>query len=267
MPFKSQAQRDWMYANHPEMANRWEAHTPKGKKLPKHVKKKASFIELSSLLEKQADKDGPPNYRPATELAQSCGACQFFKAGLCSKYGQPVDTNYVCDAYQSHDIGSGDDNFHALSKPLGLENNQPIAHIGEGAGLTPDQAFKAGFLMRCIDEKLTDDQILERITFALEKKAGVLGDVLRTGGSLFKGLASLAGTAAIAVPAGVGALGGAALANMGNDEKADPEQLQKEELIAEYNQLSDEAERKAKAKRKLLGLPDEGPVWQTEEGS
>jgi len=28
-----------MYANHPEIAKRWEAHTPKGKKLPKHVKK------------------------------------------------------------------------------------------------------------------------------------------------------------------------------------------------------------------------------------
>lgn len=37
MPFVSQAQRKWMYANHPKMAKRWEAHTPKGKKLPKHV--------------------------------------------------------------------------------------------------------------------------------------------------------------------------------------------------------------------------------------
>lgn len=34
MPFKSEAQRGWMYANHPEMAKRWEKHTPKGKKLP-----------------------------------------------------------------------------------------------------------------------------------------------------------------------------------------------------------------------------------------
>lgn len=35
MPFKSEAQRKWMYANKPEMAKRWEKHTPKGKKLPK----------------------------------------------------------------------------------------------------------------------------------------------------------------------------------------------------------------------------------------
>ena len=38
MPFASQAQRAWMYENHPEMAKRWEAVTPKGAKLPKHVK-------------------------------------------------------------------------------------------------------------------------------------------------------------------------------------------------------------------------------------
>lgn len=36
MPFVSQAQRAWMYANHPEMAEEWEKHTPKGKKLPYH---------------------------------------------------------------------------------------------------------------------------------------------------------------------------------------------------------------------------------------
>lgn len=40
MPFKSEAQRRWMYENKPEMAREWEKHTPKGKKLPKRVKRK-----------------------------------------------------------------------------------------------------------------------------------------------------------------------------------------------------------------------------------
>lgn len=40
MPFKSQAQRGYLYANRPDVAKEFEAHTPKGKKLPKHVKKK-----------------------------------------------------------------------------------------------------------------------------------------------------------------------------------------------------------------------------------
>lgn len=40
MPFKSQAQRGFMYANHPKMAKEFEAATPEGK-LPEHVKKMA----------------------------------------------------------------------------------------------------------------------------------------------------------------------------------------------------------------------------------
>ena len=38
-PMRSQAQRKWMHAKQPEMAERWEKETPKGKKLPKKVKK------------------------------------------------------------------------------------------------------------------------------------------------------------------------------------------------------------------------------------
>ena len=36
MPFKSEKQRSWMYANKPEMAKEWESHTPKVK-LPDRV--------------------------------------------------------------------------------------------------------------------------------------------------------------------------------------------------------------------------------------
>ena len=40
MPFKSKAQRAWMFANKPKMARKWADHTPKGKKLPARVKQK-----------------------------------------------------------------------------------------------------------------------------------------------------------------------------------------------------------------------------------
>lgn len=46
MPFKSEKQRKWMYANLPGMAKRWEKHTPKGKHLPEKVHKKAHFYGL-----------------------------------------------------------------------------------------------------------------------------------------------------------------------------------------------------------------------------
>ena len=40
MPFTSQAQRKWMYANKPKMARRWEKETPNYvlKRLPKRLK-------------------------------------------------------------------------------------------------------------------------------------------------------------------------------------------------------------------------------------
>ena len=44
MPFKSKAQRGYMYANHPKMAKEWESHTPKGKKLPAKTGKKGNAM-------------------------------------------------------------------------------------------------------------------------------------------------------------------------------------------------------------------------------
>lgn len=40
MPFKSEAQRRFMYANHPDIAARWSKEYPNQGKLPKHVSKK-----------------------------------------------------------------------------------------------------------------------------------------------------------------------------------------------------------------------------------
>lgn len=40
MPFASKAQRGYLYAKHPKVAAEFEAATPKGAKLPEHVKPK-----------------------------------------------------------------------------------------------------------------------------------------------------------------------------------------------------------------------------------
>lgn len=40
MPFRSEAQRRWMFATHPAMAKRWARETPEGAKLPEHVKRR-----------------------------------------------------------------------------------------------------------------------------------------------------------------------------------------------------------------------------------
>ena len=38
MPFKSKAQRRYLYSQHPEIANRWQKEMPQKKKLPERVK-------------------------------------------------------------------------------------------------------------------------------------------------------------------------------------------------------------------------------------
>lgn len=51
MPMRSQAQRAYLHIHHPQIAQRWEEHTAKGKKLPKRVaskrRKKRAGEELS----------------------------------------------------------------------------------------------------------------------------------------------------------------------------------------------------------------------------
>lgn len=39
MPFRSEAQRRYLWANHPEVAREFAAETPQGARLPRHVKK------------------------------------------------------------------------------------------------------------------------------------------------------------------------------------------------------------------------------------
>lgn len=39
MPFKSKAQKGYLYANKPSVAKEFQSKTPKGTKLPKKVKK------------------------------------------------------------------------------------------------------------------------------------------------------------------------------------------------------------------------------------
>lgn len=39
MPFRSIAQKGYLYANHPEVAEKFQKETPKGTKLPKRAKK------------------------------------------------------------------------------------------------------------------------------------------------------------------------------------------------------------------------------------
>lgn len=43
MPFRSEAQRRYLWAEHPDVAKEFASHTPKGVKLPMHVGQKSAF--------------------------------------------------------------------------------------------------------------------------------------------------------------------------------------------------------------------------------
>lgn len=49
MPFRSEAQKRYMYANHPEIAKKWDAEFPSHGKLPEHVSKKPRAMTLSKM--------------------------------------------------------------------------------------------------------------------------------------------------------------------------------------------------------------------------
>ncbi len=44
MPFRSQKQRAYFYSQLPELAKKWEAETPKNKKLPKKLHPEESAL-------------------------------------------------------------------------------------------------------------------------------------------------------------------------------------------------------------------------------
>lgn len=52
MPFVSEKQRAWMYANKPEMAQKWEDHTPDNANLLERVSKKDAYDRAIKRMEK-----------------------------------------------------------------------------------------------------------------------------------------------------------------------------------------------------------------------
>lgn len=54
MPYVSDAQRRFMHAKHPQIAKRWDKHTPKEADLPEHVKKAAALGLLLGLVKAAA---------------------------------------------------------------------------------------------------------------------------------------------------------------------------------------------------------------------
>ena len=57
MPWKSKAQAAYMHIHHPEIAKKWDEHTPAGTKFPEHVKG-SKYAKHHKAGEKVASLDG-----------------------------------------------------------------------------------------------------------------------------------------------------------------------------------------------------------------
>lgn len=264
MPFKSEAQRRFMYSQHPEMAKRWQEHTPKGTKLPEKVndtkkkpmKKKASVL---AVIVKQAEGEQtqPPGIRPSGALGDSsCQACRHFDGqGMCQKFSYPVAPDLVCDAFEQIDVGT--DKIVEPEKPQGITSNGP-EEMGVPGGepvelpdqpMDPMKNFKFAFLLECAQRGLSREETLEQIKKAqaeLEKRSNIL--------NIVRPLADYAAVGAVGIPALLGAAAGYGARKMVGPDTDDAidrrfAQQRKRELADEYERLATEAEYKQQLRR------------------
>lgn len=115
--------------------------------------------------------------------------------------------------------------------------------------LTPSEAFKVGFLLKCAEDGLTPEQILARVRemrTGLSKQAvigGLLDKALDAGGGIAKSMASYGIPAAIIAPPAIGALGGYALSKATDIDDTDVNGIKNQEVVDEYNRQTDRLRR------------------------
>lgn len=112
--------------------------------------------------------------------------------------------------------------------------------------MTPREAFKFGFLLRCADENLSDEETHERIKLAealLPKQAALVPELFNAAGNLTYGGAVLGLLGA----AGAGGLGGYTLAKATEPDVSVEEQKQRE--LTQAYQIQAERARQARARK------------------
>ena len=106
--------------------------------------------------------------------------------------------------------------------------------------MTPQEAFKIGFLARCVEENYGPEKIAALSGMMTEKVGftGVLGELTDTATDTAKATAILGGTALLSAPWLAGG-GLAYAANKASDPThADIDEIKNQELIDEYTQAA-----------------------------
>ena len=110
MPFKSEAQRKWMYANKPEMAKKWQKHTPKGKKLPEKAKKAAAIALYKLAVESEAPQESKATlFAPLIPALATGGYVEAFMNAPDSKAGKlnKKDLKSFVDLWRKRELERG----------------------------------------------------------------------------------------------------------------------------------------------------------------
>ena len=137
--------------------------------------------------------------------------------------------------------------------------------------LTPKEAFKIGFLSRCVEDGLSLEQAHDRVKMAtdlLQKQAGVgevISKTLELPGKALDMAKPVLGAGlnwgiplALAAPPILGGVAGYTLGKMGDVDDTDVDEIKKRELIESYKRHANALKRAKKvrdyqAKRKQTG--------------
>lgn len=98
------------------------------------------------------------------------------------------------------------------------------------------EAFKVGFLSRCVEEGLSPEQMHQRVKLALDKLAGLTdlpGKALDLAKPVLGAAANIGIPALLAAPPIAGGLAGFGLAKMTDIDDTDVNEIKRRELISE----------------------------------
>lgn len=127
--------------------------------------------------------------------------------------------------------------------------------------LTPREAFKVGFLSRCVEDGLTLEQAHERVKIASEKLAGLTdipGKILDLGKPVVSSALSWGIPLGLAAPPIAGGIAGYMAAKGTDIDDTDVAEVKRRELIEEYKRqtaklIRDRQAREYRKDRKQTG--------------
>lgn len=119
--------------------------------------------------------------------------------------------------------------------------------------LTPAEAFKVGFLARCVEDRLTPEQIktsAEKAAALMTKGASItgllsaaLGKTMELGGGAAKTMFSYGVPAALAAPPIIGGIAGYGLARATDIDDTDVSEIKDREVIDELRRQTEKLQR------------------------